>query len=141
MSRRHNDMCDLIAWILSHDGCFINTVHCAHVCNTQQTPTTNFTPYRVDVIDGTSVDDALQSSCRLRLCYYVVGSQLLPPFVRPGRTRASDRRRADALPAGHASAAPSAFSSGDDPASAHHSTTPNSSRYNLTFIGSCCSTK
>ena len=36
---------------------------------------------------------------------------------------------------------PEAFSSGDDPASAYHSTTPNSSRYSLTFVCSCCSTK
>ena len=89
MSRRHNDMCDLIAWILSQDGCFINTVHCAHVYNTQQTPTTNFTPHGADGIDGTCFDDALLSSCRLRLCYYVVVSPLLPAFVCPGRARAS----------------------------------------------------
>ena len=53
MLRRHNDIGDLIAWILSQDGCFINTVHCAHVYNTQQSPTTNFTPHRADGIDGT----------------------------------------------------------------------------------------
>jgi len=97
MLRRHNDMCDLNAWILSQDGCFINTVHCAHVYNTQQTPTTNYTPHRADGIDGTCFDDALRPSWRLRLCYYVVGSPLLPPFVCPGRARASDLRRADDL--------------------------------------------
>jgi len=45
--------CDLTAWILSQGGYLINTVHCTHVCNTQQTPTTNFTPHRADGIDET----------------------------------------------------------------------------------------
>ena len=132
-------MCDLIAWILSQNGCFINTVRCAHVYNTQQTPTTNFTPHRADGIDGTCFDDALRSSCRLRLCYYVVGSPLLPPFVCPGRARASVlRRRADdllrpatlLLPRQHFLLAvrPSLGTLLDY--------TRNSSRYSLTFVGS-----
>jgi len=141
--------CDLIAWILSQDGCVNNTVKfvvgvlqtCVQWCTSLQ-----HSDYKLHTTPcgrnrWNLFDDALRSSCRLRLCYYVVGSPSLPPFVRPGRARASDRRRADDLPAGRASAAPSALSSGDDPASAHHSTTPNSSRFSLPFVGSCCSTK
>jgi len=122
MLRRHNDMrsdcLDIVTRWLLYQYCALCT-HLQHSTNSDyKLHTSPCGRNRWNLFD-----DVLRSSCRLRLCYYVVGSPLLPPFVRPGRARDSDRRRADDLPAGHASAVPSAFSSGG-PTQPQHTTRP-----------------